>query len=65
MIGKVKEEGLIQLLLVGKKKLELTHLQFADNTILFCLDKVKTVNNYKRIMDCFGIMVGLSINYDK
>ena len=50
---------------MGNKKVELFHLQFAGSTILFCPAKVKTVKNYKRIMECFGIMAALSINYDK
>ena len=65
MIGRAVDKGLIQGLKIGKNKVNLTHLQFADDTILFCPAKVKTLKNYKRILDCFGLMSDLSINYDK
>ena len=45
MISKAKEGGLVEGLLVGKDKVELTHLQFTDDTILFSPAKVKTVRN--------------------
>ena len=33
--------------------------------MLFCPAKVRTIRSYKYILECFGVMVGLSINYDK
>ena len=45
--------------------MDLSHLQFADDTILFCPAKEKTIRNYKRILECFGMMSRLSINYNK
>ena len=43
----------------------LSHLQFADDTILFCLAKERVVKNYKRILECFGLIFGLALNLDK
>ena len=45
MIVKAKEARLIDGLLVGKNKVELTHLYFANDTILFCPAKKKTFKN--------------------
>ena len=65
MFGKAKEEELIEGIRVGRNLVDLSHLQFVDNTILFCLAKVKILRNYRYILDNFGILTGLSINYDK
>ena len=43
----------------------LSHLQFMDDTILFCLSKEGVLVNFKRILDCFEILLGLKIHYEK
>lgn len=65
MVSKARSEGLIERLLVGKSKVDISHPQFVDDTILFCPAKHSVVKNYKYILDCFGIMLGLTINYEK
>ncbi|XP_016172720.1 uncharacterized protein LOC107615123 [Arachis ipaensis] len=45
--------------------IELSHLQFADDTILFCPPETETIVNYKRLLRYFELMSGLSINFDK
>ena len=52
LLGKAIECGYIEGLLVGSNKVELSHLQFADDTILFCLAKEDVLMNYKRILNC-------------
>ncbi|XP_016206137.1 uncharacterized protein LOC107646468 [Arachis ipaensis] len=65
MIGEAVRNRRISPLLVGRDKIELSHLQFADNTILFCPPEEETVKNYKRLLRCFEMMSGLSINFEK
>ena len=65
LIKSAKEGDLIEGLVVGKDKVGLSHLQFANVTIIFCPVKEEVLLNFKRILDCFGIMFGLSINFDK
>ncbi|XP_057755765.1 uncharacterized mitochondrial protein AtMg01250-like [Arachis stenosperma] len=65
MIGEVVRNRRISPLLVGRDNLELSHLQFADDTILFCPPEEETVRNYKRLLMCFEVMSELSINFDK
>ncbi|XP_025638571.1 uncharacterized protein [Arachis hypogaea] len=65
MVGEAVRNGRISPLLVGQDNIELSHLQFADDTILFCPQDMETVLNYKRLLRCFELMSGLSINYDK
>ena len=40
-------------------------LQFANDTILFCPNSLETLVNYRRILDYFGVILGLRINYEK
>ena len=46
LISKVKEEGFIEGLLVGREWVKLSHLQFIDDTIFFCPAMYETVVNY-------------------
>ncbi|XP_052109368.1 uncharacterized protein LOC127741277 [Arachis duranensis] len=65
IIGEAVRHGRISLLLVGKDNIELSHLQFTDDRILFCPPEEETICNYKRLLRCFEMMTGLSINFDK
>ncbi|XP_072076815.1 uncharacterized protein [Arachis hypogaea] len=65
MVGKAVRNGRISPLLVGRDNIELSHLQFADDTILFFPKDTKILVNYKRLLRCFELMSGLSINFDK
>ncbi|KAK2656041.1 hypothetical protein Ddye_009093 [Dipteronia dyeriana] len=42
-----------------------SHLQFADDTILFLRPKVGYVENARRILRCFDLASGLRINFHK
>lgn len=42
-----------------------SHLQFADDTILFCNNDRVELANIKRILRCFQLMSGLKINFSK
>nr|XP_025703114.1 uncharacterized protein LOC112803876 [Arachis hypogaea] len=52
-------------LLVERDNIELSHLQFVDDTILFYPSEEDTIKNYKWLLRCFEMMSGLSINFDK
>ena len=65
MILKAVDKGIIQGLDIRKNKVRLTHLQFANDTILFCPAEDMSLINYKRILDCIGLMSRLSINFEK
>ncbi|XP_016168363.1 uncharacterized protein LOC107610897 [Arachis ipaensis] len=65
MLGEAVRNGRIAPLLVGGDHIELSHLQFADDTILFCQPETETIFNYKRLLWCFELMSGLSINFNK
>ncbi|XP_057747671.1 uncharacterized protein LOC130966866 [Arachis stenosperma] len=65
MIGEAVKNGRISPLLVGRDSIELSHLQFADDSILFCPPDEEIIKNYKRLLRCFELMSGLSINFYK
>ncbi|XP_016170819.1 uncharacterized protein LOC107613365 [Arachis ipaensis] len=65
MVGEAARNRRVSLLLVGRDSIELSHLQFADDTILFCRPKEETIKNYQRLLRCFELMSELNINFDK
>ncbi|XP_015953789.1 uncharacterized protein LOC107478154 [Arachis duranensis] len=65
MFGESARNGRISPLLVGRDHVELSHLQFTDDTILFYPPEEETIKNYRRILHCFELISGLSINFDK
>ncbi|KAL1331391.1 hypothetical protein AAHE18_12G181400 [Arachis hypogaea] len=60
MVGETVRNKKILPLVVGRDSIELSHLQFADDTILFCPPEEETMKNYKRLLRCFELMSGLS-----
>ncbi|XP_016168905.1 uncharacterized protein LOC107611504 [Arachis ipaensis] len=65
MVGETIRNMRIFSLMVGRDRVELSHLQFIDDTILFCPSEDETMKNYKRLLRWFELMFGLSINFDK
>lgn len=45
--------------------LALTHLQFADDTLVFCGAKLQEIVEVKNLLRSFEVMSGLRINYHK
>ncbi|XP_057760737.1 uncharacterized protein LOC130981133 [Arachis stenosperma] len=63
--GEAVRNGCISPLVVRRDSIELLHIQFVDDTILFCPPEEETVKNYKRLLRCFELMSRISINFDK
>lgn len=62
---KVRELGIISGFKIGRCKEVITHLQFADDTILFSSAKREEILAIKRILQCFQLVPGLKINISK
>ncbi|KAL8487739.1 hypothetical protein ACS0TY_024170 [Phlomoides rotata] len=50
---------------VGKDKVNISHLQYADDTIFICSGKSENVMVIKRILRWFEMISGLKVNFDK
>ena len=57
--------NLIEAVQIGKEKVRLKHLQFADDMLIFTQKNSLCITNYFRILDVFAMMSGLSLNYSK
>ena len=65
MLKKAHDLNLIEEVRIGKAKVSLKHLQFADDILLFVPKNTLCIINYFRILDIFALMSGLAINYNK
>lgn len=58
-------QDLICSLQIGKDKVQLTHMQFTDDTLLFISHETEKLMNYRRLLHYFSVMIGLYINFSK
>ena len=65
MLKKAENLNLIEPVHIGKEKVRLKHLQFADDILIFAPKNPMCIINYFRILDVFALMSGLSLNYSK
>lgn len=65
MLHKAKEVGLIHGFSVENSVTEVSHLQFADGSLIFCDASIEEVNCLKGILLWFEVVSGLKINYGK
>ncbi|KAK0607568.1 hypothetical protein LWI29_016836 [Acer saccharum] len=57
--------GLVRGVVFGEGEVQVTHLQYVDDTILFLEPKVEYIVNFRRILRCFEVASGLRINFHK
>nr|XP_029151527.1 uncharacterized protein LOC114925926 [Arachis hypogaea] len=62
MVGEAVRNGRILPLVVSRDSVELSHLQFADDTILFCPPEDETMKNYKRLLRWFELVSELMVH---
>ena len=60
-----EEKKLIDNLEVGKDKVKVNMLQYADDTLFICEANTKSVFNIKVILQCFQLSSGLRVNFLK
>ena len=65
MVEKAKSLNLVEGLKVGRDAVDISHLQFANDTLVLCPKKKEYLINYRRMLNYFSIMSGLQINYSK
>ncbi|EOY07997.1 Uncharacterized protein TCM_022315 [Theobroma cacao] len=57
--------GLCKGIPIGLRGLRISHLQFADDTMIFLKSEIESLVNAKRILRCFQAISGLRINFHK
>ena len=65
MMHKAANLGLIRGLSVGKDRILLSHLQFADDTLVFCEAEEQYLKSIKELFLTFQSFSGLCVNYNK
>ena len=65
LLMEAKNEGIIEGVKVGSNDIDISHLQFANNALNFCPADRENILNIQGILDCFAVMTGLTINYNK
>lgn len=60
-----KQIGIFQGILLPNSEDPISHLQFDDDVILFINNDSKSVKGVKRVLQCFELLSGLSINFQK
>ncbi|EOY14430.1 Uncharacterized protein TCM_033819 [Theobroma cacao] len=65
MLWKVEDLGMCKGVVVGDNGMSVTHLQYADDTIIFCEPKIENMLRVKWILRCFQSVSGLRINLSK
>jgi len=65
LLTTAKEKGLLTGLLPELVEGGLTHLQYADDTILFVQNSEQDITNLKFLLYCYEELSGMKINYSK
>jgi len=65
MVQRAAELNMIKGITVGTGDVQLTHLQFADDTLIFCEAEVQYLIRLKHILLSFQSLSGLMVNYSK
>ncbi|PSS08274.1 Endonuclease [Actinidia chinensis var. chinensis] len=65
LFQRAKDAELIKGVSFGRAEVNVSHLQFADDTVIFCEYDKREVISIKRILRCFELLSGLKINFSK
>ena len=65
LLIRAKEIGIMEGVEVRRDKIDVSHLQCADDMLIFCPAKLEIIQNIQRVPDWFALMSDLTINYAK
>jgi len=65
LVQQAIQNGLFESFLVGKDNVEVSHLQFVDDTLLVGSGGINHIHTMKVVLCFFELVLGLSINFVK
>ncbi|XP_017245737.2 uncharacterized protein LOC108217416 [Daucus carota subsp. sativus] len=65
MLTKAAGKGIFSGIPLGDSSQNITHLQFADDTVVFVNNSLESVRGVKSVLQCFQMISGLKINFMK
>lgn len=65
LLERASSNGLLEGFVDALDKIQIFHLQFADDTILFCQDNNYMINNLVTSIEIFEVALGLKVNWEK
>ena len=65
VVRQAEEKLLVESIEVGEKRVKVSMLQYADDTLFFSKASIQSVLNLKAILKCFELASGLKVNYSK
>ena len=65
MVKSAVEFGFLFGISLGTGSSTLSLLQYADDTLLFCQPQIQELINVHRILNCFALVLGLKVNFNK
>lgn len=65
LLGKPAEVGMFEGFSPGEGDVLVSHLQFADNTIIFCDNSQRQIRMLRCVLRCFEVVLGIHLNLGK
>lgn len=65
LVSRTVELGLLEAVELGRNKVKVSHLQYADDTVFVSSGEVLNVLAMKRILNNFELLSGLKVNFQK
>jgi len=65
LLSKAVQMGVFNGLQIGSRRVTVTHLQFADDTLIFCEPQLHSLQNITKVLLSFQNFSGLTVNYAK
>ena len=65
MLNTASEQGIIEGLQLGKEGKKITHLQYADDTLVFLQGNEKSILGIKKVLQYFQLLSDLKKNFQK
>lgn len=65
MLSKAFQGGLLEGFQVGRSDLKISHLQFVDDTLVFCKQSISQLTLLRCVIRCFEAILGLKVNLSK